>query len=62
MKTTTILNCLLLLLPFNAVAHPGHDTGPANGQPWGLLALLTLCVLFALVGIYRIRKTASADD
>lgn len=68
MKTTLILNCPLLLIPFNVVAHPGHGSGIIDIAVadalslWGLSALLTLGVSFALVRIYRRRKTASADD
>ena len=68
MKTTLILNFPLLLIPFNVIAHPGHGNGIVDiavadiVSLWGLSALLTLGVSFALVRIYRRRKTASADD
>ena len=70
MKTTHILKCLLLSIPFNAVAHPGHadgviDTviaGSWSVQLWSLSLLLTLGVILTVIGIYRRRNSARVDD
>ena len=65
MKTTRILSCLMLLIPFNALAHPGHASGLAGLTPFQLsiLSLLTgICLLLATMRLRRRRKTLRADD
>ena len=67
MKTTTILNCLLLLIPFNALAHPGHAGGAVfagltSGQLLSVSSLIGGALLFAAARLYQRRKSARADD
>ena len=68
MKTTTILNCLMLLIPFNALAHPGHESGAAAaagltpGQLSSLALMTGIGLMLAVIGLRRRRKTLRADD
>ncbi len=67
---TKILNCLMLLIPFNAFAHPGHESGPAAAalagltpvQLLGLSLLGGIGLLLAAGRLHRRRKTLRADD
>ena len=64
---TKILNCLMLLIPFNAFAHPGHESGPALAsltpvQLLGLSLLGGIGLLLAAARLHRRRKTLRADD
>ena len=64
MKTTFILNCLMLLIPVNALAHPGHDAGTigVTVQLLGFALLTGIGLFFILARLYRRRKAVRADD
>ncbi len=64
MKTTLILNCLMLLIPFNALAHPGHEAGTigATVQLAGFTLLTAIGLFFVAARLFRRRKAARADD
>lgn len=65
MKTKKILTCLMLLTPFNAFAHPGHESGFAvltSGQLLSLSALTGVGLLIAAIRLRQRRKSLRADD
>ena len=65
MKTSNILCCLMLLIPFNAFAHPGHESGLAGlttGQLLSLSLLSGIGLLLAAKRLRRRRTTLRADD
>ncbi len=63
MKNQPILYSLLLILPVDALAHPGHDVGAvAGGYIPILLALAIFGAAFAVRGICRRWRAHRADD
>ena len=65
MKQLPLLNCLMLLIPFNAIAHGGHPVGAAvhsHGDVLAIAALFCLGLGFAAVRRYRRRNTVGVDD
>ena len=70
MKTAKILNCLMLSIPFNALAHPGHEGGAlesvvaglAGGQLPMVSILPGLGLALVATWLFRRRKSVRADD
>jgi hypothetical protein len=63
MKTTQILSYVMLLIPFNAFAHPGHaEAGLSSSQLLSIFVLAGLGMLAAATRLYRRRKAVRLDD
>ena len=64
MKTLQNLTCMLTLLSFNALAHPGHGDlvmTRQEGLLWMVMGVVCVSGLVALVGFYMHRNSAKGD-
>ena len=67
MKTKTILHSLLLMIPINVAAHPGHApdaafAGLTGAQLWWLSALAGIGLAVVATRLRRRRKNLRLDD